>query len=242
MLRLTTLGALCFGDIKLTEGWIKLHRKFREWGWYKKPETAMLFIELLLSANSKTQEWNGIAVNRGQVVTSRQHLSQMTGISEQSVRTGLIRLKSTSEITIKSTNKYTIITICNYDKYQTSKIEINQEINQQINNQSTSNQPATNHKQEVKKERSIIYPPFFDDFWKVYPKRNGNKVGKAKTLKLFMQLLNGDRELIIKAAENYAASKTAKEGFAKDPERFLKDDYWKDWIEAKQDGGESRIL
>jgi biotin operon repressor len=226
----------------LTEGWIKLHRKFLDWGWYKHSDTKSIFTHLLLIANNQDNEWNNITVKRGQAITSLPNLSRDTGISIQSIRTCLNRLKSTGEITDKSTNKYRIITIINYDTYQSQKETINRQINNQTNRQSTGNQQATNSKQEVKKERSIIYPPFFDDFWKVYPKRNGNKVGKAKTLKLFMQLLNGDRELIIKVAENYAASKTAKEGFAKDPERFLKDDYWKDWIEAKQDGGESRIL
>lgn len=213
-----------------------------DWGWYKHSDTKSIFIHLLLIANNQDNEWNNITVKRGQAITSLPHLSRDTGISIQSIRTCLNRLKSTGEITDKSTNKYRIITIINYDTYQSQKETINRQINNQTNRQSTGNQQAINSKQEVKKERSIIYPPFFEDFWKAYPKRNGNKVGKAKTLKLFVHLLNGDRELIIKAAENYAASKTAKEGFAKDPERFLKDDYWKDWIEAKQDGGESRIL
>lgn len=213
-----------------------------DWGWYKHSDTKSIFIHLLLIANNQDNEWNNITVKRGQAITSLPHLSRDTGISIQSIRTCLNRLKSTGEITDKSTNKYRIITIIKYDTYQSQKETINRQINNQTNRQSTGNQQAINSKQEVKKERSIIYPPFFEDFWKAYPKRNGNKVGKAKTLKLFVHLLNGDRELIIKAAENYAASKTAKEGFAKDPERFLKDDYWKDWIEAKQDGGESRIL
>jgi hypothetical protein len=135
-----------------------------------------LFIHLLVTANHAPNEWNGITVNRGQVATSRQHLSVLTGISEQSLRSCLSRLKSTSEITIKSTNKYSIITLCNYDKYQTSKIEINQQINQLTNKQSTSNQPATNHKQEVKKERKKeINLSAFQNFWNLYPKKRARE-------------------------------------------------------------------
>jgi hypothetical protein len=86
----------------------------------------------------------GIHINRGQLVTNRKELSERTGISEQSVRTCLDRLKSTSEITTKSTNKYTVVTLCNYDYYQGKKSETNQQNNQQTNQQLTNNQPATN--------------------------------------------------------------------------------------------------
>lgn len=119
-----------------------------EWQWYKVPEMVHLFIHLLFIANHKDGDWQGIKIKRGQVVTGRKTLSVTTGISEQSIRTCLTRLKSTSEITIKSTNKFSIITICNYDKYNTEKAPTNQHINQPANQQSTSNQPATNHKQE----------------------------------------------------------------------------------------------
>jgi hypothetical protein len=160
----------------MSDGWIKLHRKFRDWGWYKKPETAMLFIELLLSANSKPQEWNGMIIQRGQVVTSRESLSRALGISQRSIRTGLTRLKSTSEVTIETTNKYSIITICNYDKYQSLHYKNDQQ-NDQVNDfQTTSKRPANDHKQEYKNIRSkevkhieISLPPDIDpEIWNAY--------------------------------------------------------------------------
>ncbi len=97
----------------------------------------------------------------------------------------------------------------------------------------------------TKDNKPILKPyiPLFEKFWEAYPLRNGHKVGKQKTYKLFASLLNGDRELIIQAAQNYAKSKLAKDGYAKDPERFLKDDYWRDWLEVKkQKQGESEFI
>lgn len=138
----------------MTEGWIKLYRKFNQWEWKQSPNMVALFIHLLINANHDKIEWRGVDVERGQIIVGRDTLSRDTGITPQSIRTCINKLKSTSEITIKSTNKYSIITLCNYDKYQTSKNEINQQINQQTNQQLTNNQPTTNHKQEVKKERS----------------------------------------------------------------------------------------
>jgi hypothetical protein len=122
------------------ETWIKLYRKFDEWEWFCIPEMVSLFIYLLLNANNSDNEWKGIKVKRGQLITGRKTLKEKTGISEQTLRTCLSRLEKTKELTIKSTNKYSIITICNYELYQNGKNGSNQLTNQQL----TNNQPATN--------------------------------------------------------------------------------------------------
>lgn len=99
-------------------GWIKLHRRFLEWEWYSTEGMVRLFVALLLLANHEERQWRGLTIRRGQILTSRERLARVTGLSEQTVRTCLSRLKSTSEITSKSTNKFTLITISNYDRYQ----------------------------------------------------------------------------------------------------------------------------
>lgn len=216
-------------------GWYKTYRQLDQWEWYKDSHMVHLFIHLLNKANFEDKRWEGITVKRGQFITSLDSLSSETGISRQTVRTCLNKLKSTHEITQQSTHRYTIITITKYNTYQSGIDEPNTVINTVTNTRLTHHQHTTNTNEEVKNKRSIIMPPFFEDFWKVYPTRNGHKVGKAKTLKLFASLPDGDKELIVRAAANYAKSKTAKDGYAKDPERFLKDDYWKDWIETKKE-------
>jgi hypothetical protein len=135
----------------MSKGWIKLHRKLVEWQWYKKTNMTHLFIHLVLSANHEDNKWQGIEIKRGQLITGRKSLSEETGISEQSIRTCLHLLKSTNEITIKSTNKYSIITICNYDSYQFKDNAINQQFNHDLNQQPTSNQPATNQQPTTNK-------------------------------------------------------------------------------------------
>lgn len=79
-------------------------------------------------------------MKRGQLITGRKSLSADTGIPEQVVRTCLKRLEKTGEISQQTTNKYTTITICNYDKYQLCAPADNQQNNQQL----TNKQPATN--------------------------------------------------------------------------------------------------
>lgn len=67
-----------------------------------------------------------------------------TNLTPQTIRTCLNRLKSTNEITSKSTNKFTIITICNYDSYQAQNFSANKQINKQTNKQLTNKQQTTN--------------------------------------------------------------------------------------------------
>lgn len=128
----------------MSSGWIKLHRKMVKWEWYDDANTFRLFVHLLIMANHKETKWRGLTIPRGQLLTGRKLLAAELGISEQSVRTSLARLKSTSEITIKSTNKFSVITVCNYCEYQRDEREDNQQNNQQANQQSTNNQPTTN--------------------------------------------------------------------------------------------------
>jgi hypothetical protein len=130
------------------EGWIKLHRKFVNWEWFTDSKTSHLFLYLLLSANHEDKNWRGQNIKRGQLITGRKSLSEKTGLSEQVVRTSLNKLKSTNEITIKTTNKNSVITVLNYDLYQ-NKTTINQQSNQQITNkQPTTNQQITTTKND----------------------------------------------------------------------------------------------
>ena len=111
-------------------GYIRLFRKFTQWEWYKNINTKILFLHCLLKANWEDSKFEGQVIKRGSFVTGRKKLAKELCITEQQVRTALQHLVSTNEITIKKTNKYSIITINNYDMYQFA----NQENNQQSTN------------------------------------------------------------------------------------------------------------
>lgn len=181
------------------EGWIKLHRKLINWEWYQDSNMVHLFIHLLLSANHKPGKWRGISIERGQLITGRNKLSEQTGISQQSIRTCLDKLKATSELTSKPTNKYTIITICNYDDYQIKDTDINQQINQQLtNNQPATNQQLTTNKNNnnKKKEKEKVFEVFWDHYHTVTAMR---KTDKEDALKYWVKLTDDE---ITSAHEN----------------------------------------
>jgi hypothetical protein len=78
-------------------------------------------LHLLLTANFKINRWQGIDILPGQLVTGRKALAKELKLSEREIRTSLTKLKTTSEIAIKTTNKFSIITICKWEDYQDTK-------------------------------------------------------------------------------------------------------------------------
>lgn len=133
--------------------WIKLHRKFIEWEWFDKPEMVQIFIFLLISANYRRNEWRGIQIKRGQFVTSVAKIQEKTGLSRQTIRTCLDKLKSTNEITIETTNRYTMVTITGYDDYQ--ETEDPDQPTKQPTKQQTTNKQLTTNKKEKKEKKEI---------------------------------------------------------------------------------------
>lgn len=125
-------------------GWLKLHRKIKEWEWYSCPATKAVFLHCVLSANWRGRQWSGIRIPRGSFFTSDDSLSRELGLSRQRIRTALARLKSTNEITITSTKRGKLVSVCKFEDYNGDDEDNNQQINQQINRQLTIKQPTAN--------------------------------------------------------------------------------------------------
>ena len=99
-------------------GFVKIHRQMVEWGWYDDPNTKALFLHLLLTATYKDAEYRGYKLKPGDVVVGRKSLAKALGMSEQQVRTAMAHLEQTGEITRKSTNRFTVVSIANWASYQ----------------------------------------------------------------------------------------------------------------------------
>jgi len=105
------------------QGYIKIHRKILRWGWYANENVARLFFHLILSANFEEKTWEGETLKKGEFVTSIKNLSTNTGLSAKQIRLALQKLTSTGEIVVKTTNRYTKITVCKYLQYQAPDAE-----------------------------------------------------------------------------------------------------------------------
>ena len=116
----------------MTSGWIKLHRKIKEWEWYKDSQVVHLFYHLIVSANDRDKKWKYFNIRRGEFVTSVRNISEETGIPVISVRRKLEILEKSGAILRKTTNKFTLITICKYGSYQSTEQTSEQTSEQQL--------------------------------------------------------------------------------------------------------------
>lgn len=102
----------------VNNNFVKLSRKMLNWEWYTDVNTKTLFIHCLLRANWKKERFKGLLVERGEFITSLQHLANETGLSIQSVKTALKHLETTEEIKVKNLKFGRLIVVVNYDLYQ----------------------------------------------------------------------------------------------------------------------------
>lgn len=138
--------------MKETEnGWIKLNKKILKWGWYSDVNVKITFLHLLLVANYEEGEYLGQKIKRGQAVIGLKATSKKIGISIQNLRTALEKLEKSGEITRKSTNRFTLVTIENYSKYQDRETVSNNSANKRLtNDQQTTNKRLTNDQQHLR--------------------------------------------------------------------------------------------
>lgn len=104
----------------------------------------------LLKASHKEHEQligdSIVQLKQGQLATGRNAISAATGLTPQNVKTAISKLKTLGILTSKPTNKYSIISIVNWDCHQQD--------NQQVtNSQPASNQQVTTNK-NVKNEKN----------------------------------------------------------------------------------------
>lgn len=126
-------------------GFIKLDRDIQKWQYYNKQNMLLVWIDLLTSASYDNNYYDGRLIKKGQCIIGLNKMSTKLGISVQQLRTCLGRLKSANQITCETTNKYTIITILNWDEYQ-DKPTYNNNQNNTDNNKPLTNEQQTNNK------------------------------------------------------------------------------------------------
>lgn len=216
----------------MDRGYIKLWRKSIDSGWLSNHILWCFWCWCLLKATHKPIEqiigFQTIHLEPGEFIFGRNKAAKELRASPQQIRTCLNSLKKMENLTIKSTNKFSIISIINWDIYQQDKMQINQQINKPL----TSKQPATNHKQEHKnKRKEIIYPDDFETFWKEYPKHVKKIVAFAEWKKI--DTSNGTLQKIMNGIKDWKNSQQWNDNDGKyipDPERFLKNRRWEDEI------------
>jgi hypothetical protein len=221
----------------MDKGYIKLWRKSLHDGWIKNHAVWIFWTYCLMKATHK--EYNAmigaqiIPLLPGQFVFGLYKASEETGLSIQQIRTSIKFLEKSENLTSKTTNKYSVITIINWGIYQGQENENNNQINKPITNKQQTNNNIQEHKNINTKE----YTKEFLDFYSAYP----NKKEKPAAFKAW-QKLNGQRpplETILTAINKQIEwRKNANGEFRpewKNPATWLNKGCWDD--ECKSTGG-----
>lgn len=131
------------------QGWVCLWRKIKEKGWYKNSKYVHLWVHLLSEVNHEDAEflWNGktIVVKKGQMITGRQALSRGTGINEKTIDRILKLFENEHQIKQQTTNKFRLITILNWKRYQ----EKEQQSEQHVSNRRATDEQQTSTNNNV---------------------------------------------------------------------------------------------
>jgi len=130
----------------MNRGYIHLWRKSLDAGWIRNHELWAFWSWCLLKATYRGYDaivgLQRVHLKPGQFVFGLKKAAQETGLSIQQIRTIIDFLKKAGNLTIKTTNKFSIITIINWDTYQGGEPQINKQ----------SNKPLTNEQQHTIKE------------------------------------------------------------------------------------------
>lgn len=174
----------------MADGWIKLHRELTKKSIWQcsKPEQKVVLITLLIMANHSKQdwEWQGkrFICGKGQFITSLDSIALRAGkgVSVQMVRTSLKRFKEYGFLTNESTKTGRLITIINWDTYQSAAEKSTNDLaddQQTANKQPTANKNEKNVKNVRKKK-----PPLTEDELLIYfqDKLSTEKYDKFKDL------------------------------------------------------------
>lgn len=143
-------------------GYVKSWRKLLESDLFKNPKLAHFWEWCRLKASHKAHQqivgYQTVDLLPGQFVTGRVKATKETGLSQQTVRTCLAALVREGRIksTKHPTRQFTIISICNWELYQS-----NDSANTQPSTslQPTSNQPLTTNKNVKNSKGGAAKPP-----------------------------------------------------------------------------------
>ena len=137
-----------------SNGWVCLHRSFKDWQHYGEPSVMVVFVDLLLSVNAKDGWWHGHKCERGATFRSIRSIAEDTTLNPITIRRAFAKLEETGEIKrIRIDQKHTKTIVCNFAKYQdfggVSVLKSNTQSNTQSNTKQQDNKENKNDVVEI---------------------------------------------------------------------------------------------
>jgi len=152
----------------MIDTFIKLDRSLLKHRYFDNVNVLKVWLFMLMKASHKPHKHlagnTTVELEAGSFVFGRIAAARDLKMTEQTVRTIVKLFENDGKITIKTTNKYSIITVVNFTAYQVEKYKTNQQNNQQLTiNQPSTNQQLTTNKNEKNEPKPSFSPPEWID-------------------------------------------------------------------------------
>lgn len=156
-------------------GWIKLHRSLMDHWIWGEPEAVVFWVALLMDANHTTVKklFNGslVEIKRGQLLFGLESFEKKTGISIRKMRRYLSMMEKEGMIDRQKRNKYSLISIANYEKHQGDDRQVSSE--RQANDKQAATLKNGNNGLNGKKQDSTPYQAVVDSYHEHLPMMPG---------------------------------------------------------------------
>lgn len=172
-----------------------------------------------------TRRMNGIDydLKRGDILISLRFLATGFKTNKNFIAKFLKRLEDRKMISTQAGTRATIVSICNYNKYQATGTQAGTPDGTHIG----TNKKEGKESNEVKKETIDERILFFDDFWDVFPRqRRGSKQNAKKAYIKAIKEKRATEQQILQGAKNYGQSDEVARGYAKGTAAWLNDNRW----------------
>ena len=205
------------------QGWIKLHRKIVDNKIWANSDGLKVWLWCLLKAShNKVTILVGrqnVNLDDGEFIFGRLSASEELCMSPSTVRNWITFLKQDSYLDIKSNNKYSIITIKNWNDYQSLDSKVDNKIKTNEKQIDTNNNDKND---KNNKDIDVLLSMFNKNFKRKFT------FTKTRSEKLKQRLKTFTMEQIMESLNNLSASKFAQgdndRGWTADPDYFLRSD------------------
>lgn len=103
-------------------GWVCLYRSLLTSEVWEDHNLTRVFLWCLLKANHKPRDWRGQTIPRGSFVTSTPKAASEIDLSRTVIARALKRLAARRMIVTQAAQRYTLVSICNYETYQQPQV------------------------------------------------------------------------------------------------------------------------
>jgi len=205
----------------MRQGYIKIWRKALDNEWLKNHKLWVFWCYCLLKASHKKHMvkigYQDIEINPGQFIFGRKKASIELKIHESSIQRCIYVLKKMGNIEIETNNKFSVITIINWDIYQSDECHIEQQSEQQANNKRT-------HTRMLKNVKNKYIADFSAEIYQIYLSEiNPKQKSRSRALKnISSWLTKQSKEDLVQAIKNYKSVCSGRNPeHRKDPANFF---------------------